>query len=80
MPVTFTSLRHVYFAYRPPGKWRWEVWWNYEDGHADEHSGAHQWRAAWGFRFWRWLNAARLAQDLQLAHDEGWFIRSEEVE
>lgn len=77
MPVTFTSRRHIYFAHKPPGNWRWEVWWNYEDGHIDEN-GACRWRSAWGFRFWRWLNAARTAQDLQIAHDAGRLSRTEE--
>lgn len=59
-----------YYAKRE-GFLRWGVWYSYADDISDPYSGASEWRAVWGVRFWRWINAARIAQDLQVAHNAG---------
>lgn len=49
---------------------RWEVWSEYEGGTAD-FGGVRERRALWGVRFWRSLNALRVAADMQAAFNEG---------
>lgn len=51
--------------------WRWEIWWKWEDGRADKHSGATEWRALWGVKFWRFFTALRVAGDMNCAYSDG---------
>jgi hypothetical protein len=59
-----------YFAKRV-GWHRWEVWFR---GEPDPYNGATEWRAVWGVKFWRRLNALRVAQDLQCAYRDGLWV------
>lgn len=59
----------IYYAKRIG--WRWEVWWAYQDGSAEPASGATEWRALWGVKFWRRLNAERTASDFWMAFLDG---------
>jgi len=43
--------------------WKWEVWYCRKDRAADPHNGATEWKAS-SLRFWRIINAERLAHDL----------------
>jgi hypothetical protein len=46
----------------------WEVWWRHGDCRVDAGSSAICWRALWGVRFWRRINAMRCAADMAHVH------------
>lgn len=54
----------------------WEVWFENADQSADPANGATRWRALWGVRFLRWINAARAASALSSAYSDGHWIAS----
>nr|WP_278422961.1 hypothetical protein [Brucella anthropi]DAM62862.1 MAG TPA: hypothetical protein [Caudoviricetes sp.] len=49
---------------------RWEVWYRRLDGEHDPHNGATEWKAS-SLRFWRKLNAERLADDITRHYHNG---------
>lgn len=61
----------VYFPKR--AGWRWEVWYRRHDGAHDPHNGATEWKAS-SLRFWRELNAVRLADDITRHYHNGLHI------
>jgi hypothetical protein len=54
-------------------RWHWEVWFCRSDSSADPASGATEWRAT-SVRFWRWINAARTANDMWHAFNDGVWV------
>jgi hypothetical protein len=56
--------------YEKRAGWRWEVWYAYQDGQADPHSGATEWKAS-SVKYWRWINAARAANSMWTAFNDG---------
>lgn len=61
----------VYFPKR--AGWKWEVWYRRQDGEHDPHNGATEWKAS-SLRFWRELNATRLADDITRHYHNGLHI------
>lgn len=68
-PVKFEGYLsgRAYFATRVG--WRWEVWFEHQDGTADPN-GSRRWIAS-NVKYWRWINAARAANDLWSAFNAG---------
>ncbi len=60
-----------YFPKRVGGLW--EVWFQYSDGSADEASGATEWKAV-STRFVRWITAARIANEMGTAFNDGVWV------
>jgi hypothetical protein len=68
-------------AYIEPGRcyyakrvgWRWQVWFCRSDESADPASGAKEWMAT-STRFWRWITAARIANEMWGAFNDGVWI------
>jgi hypothetical protein len=68
-------------AYIEPGRcyyakrvgWRWQVWFCRSDESADPASGATEWMAT-STRFWRWITAARIANEMWSAFNDGVWI------
>lgn len=54
---------------------RWQVWYAYQDGEADPSSGATEWLAC-PSKFWRWINAERVAQETWRAFNGGVWCES----
>lgn len=50
--------------------WQWEVWWRHGDCRIDAYTNAICWRALWGVRFWRRINALRCAADMRTVHTQ----------
>ena len=65
----------VYFEVRKG--LRWEVWFSYQDGAADPN-GSTQWKAT-TVRYWRWISAARAANDLWASFNAGVWCESERM-
>ena len=53
--------------------WRWEVWFCHSDSSADPASGATEWKAV-TTRFWRWVTAARISNEIWSAFNDGVWI------
>jgi len=53
--------------------WHWEVWFCRSDSSADPASGATEWKAV-STRFWRWKTAARIANEMWTAFNDGVWI------
>lgn len=53
--------------------WHWEVWFCRSDSSADPASGATEWKAS-AVKYWRWINAARAANDAWCAFNDGVWI------
>lgn len=53
--------------------WHWEVWFCRSDSSADPASGATEWKAS-AVKYWRWINAARAANDAWCAFNDGIWI------
>lgn len=53
--------------------WHWEVWFCHSDNSPDPHSGATEWKAS-AVKYWRWINAARAANDAWSAFNDGVWI------
>lgn len=52
---------------------RWEVWFCHSDSSPDPASGATEWKAS-SNRFWRWITAARIANEMWCAFNDGVWI------
>lgn len=50
--------------------WHWEVWFAYQDESVDPHSRANEWKAS-SVKYWRWINAARSANAMWKAFNDG---------
>lgn len=59
----------IYFTKR--AGWRWEVWFRYDDSRDNPRTGAREWRAVHGVRFWSKLTAERVGLALAIAHADG---------
>lgn len=53
--------------------WHWEVWFCHSDSSPDPNSGATEWKAS-AVKYWRWINAARAANDAWCAFNDGVWI------
>lgn len=53
--------------------WRWQVWFCRSDESVDPASGAKEWMAT-STRFWRWITAARIANEMWGAFNDGVWI------
>jgi len=51
----------------------WEVWFCHSDESADPASGATEWKAV-TTRFWRWITAARIANEIWSAFNDGIWV------
>lgn len=54
---------------------RWKVWFSYQDGSSDPASGASEWQAS-SVRYWRHINALRVANDMWHAFNAGGWCES----
>lgn len=63
----------IYYAKRVG--WRWQVWFAYQDGSADPSSGAAEWLAS-DVKYWRWITATRVANDMWCAFNAGVWCES----
>lgn len=68
------SEARVYYPKRV-GLLHWQVWFAYHDGSADPASGATEWMAC-SHRFYRWLTAARIANEMWSAFNDGVWVGS----
>lgn len=53
--------------------WRWQIWFCHSDSSADPASGATEWMAV-STKFWRWKTAARIANEIWSAFNNGVWI------
>jgi len=55
--------------------WRWQVWFAHQDGSTDPASGGREWMAT-STKFWRWRSAARIANEIWCAFNDGAFVQA----
>jgi hypothetical protein len=56
--------------------WRWQVWFCHSDESPDPHNGATEWMAV-STKFWRWKPAARIANEIWAAFNDGVWVEGQ---